>query len=227
MKNAIPIIVGLTLVLLTIAACGAAPTIAPAPTQAPPTTAPQPTAAVAQPTTPPQPTATTAPQATATAAPAATTVPQATTTTAQATAVPPTNVAPTATTAPAASAAPPGLYVTSMRLDPPQPTHTQSISFYVSFLNTASGDQNVKWVILIYRADNPTRSFSQTAVNQTAFSSGATADFAAPGSFKLGSTGNTCDYFSARVDQIDANNKETDMTTPDGKTFEKGFTICQ
>ncbi len=192
MKNTILIIAGLTLMLLTIAACSAAPTAAPAPTQALPTAAPQATA-----------------------------------TTAQATAVPPTNAAPTATTAPAANAAPPGLYVTSMRLDPPQPTHTQSISFYVSFLNTASGDQNVKWVILIYRADNPTRSFSQTAVNQTAFSPGATADFAAPGSFKLGSTGNACDFFFARVDQIDANNKGTDMTTPDGKTFEKSFTICQ
>jgi hypothetical protein len=229
MKTSILVAVALAMALLATAACSPAPT--PVPTLAPSTPVPQPTATTAQPTTLPQPIATTA-QPTTPPQPAATAA-QPTETTAPQTASAPTSAPATATSAPPSSttttapAAAPGLYATGMRLDPAQPAHGQSISFSVSFLNTASGDQNVKWVVLIYRADNPTRSNTQTTVVQTTFPPGATDIQAPSGTIKFGSTGNACDYYFARVDQIDINNKGTDMTGPDGKVFEKPFTVCQ
>ncbi|MCL4394956.1 MAG: hypothetical protein M1482_09180 [Chloroflexi bacterium] len=202
------------------------PPIAPAPT----TAAPQPTAAAAQPTAGAQPTAaatqptaaaqpTAAPQPTnaaPTAAPAATGATEPTSATS----------VPTPTSGASSPTAPPGLYVTSVRLDPEQPTHGQSISFYVSFLNTATSVQNVKWQVYIYRADNPTRRNNETTVVQTAFNPGP-IELQAVGTFRYGSTGNACDFFFARVDQLDINNKGIDLTKPDGQVFEKGFSICE
>ena len=210
--------------LVAVTACGAAPT--PTPTQAPPpTAAPQPTETV-QPTQAPTPTE--APKPTATALPP-TSAPQATPTTASATAAPATSAPPAATTAPTVAppaSAPPGLYVTSIRLDPSQPAHAQNISFNVSFLNTANGDQNQKWVIYIYRADNPTKINQQTAVTQSTFPPGAT-DLQALPPVSFGVTGNACDYYFAQVNSIDINNKGTPLTQPNGQALTKGFAVCQ
>ena len=132
---------------------------------------------------------------------------------------------PTATTAPPTSA-PPGLYVTGVRLDPSQPAHAQNITFSVSFLNTANGDQNQKWVIYIYRADNPTKMNQQTAVTQSTFPPGTT-DLQAQPTVKFGVTGYACDYYFAQVNSIDINNKGTPLTQPDGQALTKNFAVCQ
>lgn len=114
-----------------------------------------------------------------------------------------------------------------MRLDPPQPVHGQEISFFVSFLNTAATDQNPKWVVFVYRADSPTRPNTQTSVTQTTIQPGTLEIKAPSGVIKFGATGNACDFYFARVDSLDINNKGTDMVKPDGPVFEKGFTVCQ
>ncbi len=226
MKKGILAVFALTAALLAVTACSAAPT--PTPTQAPPpppTAAPKPTETV-KPTTAPSPTE--APKPTATNVPP-TSAPQATATTAQATAAPATSAPPTATIAPTTApptSAPPGLYVTAIRLDPSQPAHAQDISFSVSFLNTANGDQNQKWVIYIYRADNPTKINLQTAVTQSTFPSGST-DLQALPPVKFGVTGNACDYYFAQVDSVDVNNKGTPLSQPDGQALTKGFAVCQ
>ena len=213
MKQGILVIFALAAALLAVTACSAAPT--PTPTQAPPpTAAPKPTATVeptsaSTPTEAPKPTTTTAlptsaPQASATTASAPTKAP---------TAAPPTS-------------APPGLYVTGVRLDPSQPAHAQNITFSVSFLNTANGDQNQKWVIYIYRADNPTKMNQQTAVTQSTFPPGTT-DLQAQPTVKFGVTGYACDYYFAQVNSIDINNKGTPLTQPDGQALTKNFAVCQ
>jgi hypothetical protein len=223
MKRGI-LVAGAFAAFLAVTACGTAPT--PTPTQAPPpTAAPKPTETV-QPTL--APTLTQAPEPTATTVPP-TSAPQPTATTAQATAAPATSALPTATTAPTAApptSAPPGLYVSSIQLNPNQPAHAQDISFSVSFLNTANGDQNQKWVIYIYRADNPTRINQQTAVTQSTFPPGATTLQALP-PVNFGVTGNACDYYFAQVDSIDINNKGTPLTQPNGQALTKGFAVCQ
>ena len=227
----------LTLVLLSVAACGGAPT--PVPTLPPPPTLPLRPTITPQPTAPPRPSATSipptvAPQATATPLPAtgtsAQSSPTPTTGAVAATAIPATLVPPTpspvissASPTPAIS---PGLYVTNLRLDPVQPAHRVNTSMFVSFLNTAPGDQNVRWVVYLYRADNPTRVNSQSPVNQATFRTGAAPEQDSLIKFNLGATSSTCDYFFARVDILDINNKGTDLPGIDGKTFERGFSIC-
>lgn len=113
-----------------------------------------------------------------------------------------------------------------MRLDPPQPTHGQAVSFYVTFLNTAATDNNQRWQVYIYKADTPTRRNNETTVLLTTFQPGS-VELKALGTFTFGPTGSPCDYFYAVVDILDINNKGTDLTQPDGKTFQKALVICQ
>ena len=237
MKRLILVAIVLTVVLLSLAACGGAPTpvptlpppptFPPRPTNVPPTpTAFQPSATPVPPTAAPQATATTPPTVSAAQLTQAPTVGAST-----ATAVPATAIPPTETTAPA-SASPtpaisPGLYVTSLRLDPVQPAHRVNTSMYVSFLNTATGDQNVRWVVYVFRADNPARPIAQSPVNQAAFRPGAPPEQDSLIKFNLGATGNNTDFLFARVDILDINNKGTDLPGTDGKTFERGFTVSQ
>jgi hypothetical protein len=130
------------------------------------------------------------------------------------------------TTAPASPVAPPGLYATAMRLEPAQPAHSQATSFFVTFLNTATTDNNQRWAVYIYKADNLTRRNNETTVLPTTFQPGS-VELKSIGTFQIGSTGNPCDYFSARVVTLDQNNKGIELTKPDGTVFEKGFTVCQ
>jgi hypothetical protein len=130
------------------------------------------------------------------------------------------------TTAPASPVAPPGLYATAMRLEPAQPAHSQATSFFVTFLNTATTDNNQRWAVYIYKADNLTRRNNETTVLPTTFQPGS-VELKSIGTFQIGSTGNPCDYFSARVVTLDQNNKGIELTKPDGTVFEKGFAVCQ
>jgi hypothetical protein len=232
MKNSILLTLTLAMIVLAIAGCGGPPApvstplpppfVGPAPTQVTqPTAAPQPSATQVLPTATAQATATTAPPT------AGATQPTAAPTTSgptPANAVPATaTVAPTIVAAP--PAAPPGLYVTNIRLEPSQPAHAKDIAFSVSFLNTASADQNPKWVIFVYRADNPTRANTQTAVTQSTVPVG-TLDVQANPTVRFGGTGNACDYYFAQVDLIDINNKGTPIPQPDGQPYTKGFAVC-
>jgi hypothetical protein len=233
MRKLLLVTLGLVAILLAISACGASPT--PVPTLPPPPTLPLRPTSTPQPTAVPQPSATSipptaAPKATATTLPPTASAGQPTLT--PTTAAPAATVIPaTATTAPPSAsptvAIPPGLYVTSLRLDPPQPAHNQTIAMGVTFLNTAGGDQNVKWVVYVFRAENPTRPNTQSPVNPASFKTGPTAELDSLIRFKLGATGNACDFFFARVDILDINNRGTDLPGIDGKLFEKGFSICQ
>jgi hypothetical protein len=97
---------------------------------------------------------------------------------------------------------------------------------YVSFLNTATGDQNVRWVIYIVRADNPSRAITQSPINPVAFPPGASPEQDSRIVFNLGATSNTCDYLTIKVDVLDINNKGVDLLSTDGKPFERPLVIC-
>jgi hypothetical protein len=231
MKKSILLTLTLAMVVLAIAACGGPPTPVPTPLP-PPTVGPAPTQ-VLQPTAAPQPSTTQVPPTAAptTSGPTAVTPVPAT--------AAPTTSAPTAATAvpatvttapastPASPAAVPGLYVTNIRLDPSQPAHAQDTSFFVTFLNTASTENNQKWQVYIYKADNPARRNNETTVLQTPFQPGS-IELKAIGTFKYGATGNACDFFFAIVVTLDQNNKGIELTKPgELQRFEKGFSICQ
>lgn len=136
-------------------------------------------------------------------------------------------VLPTETPAPTRTptpAFPPGLYVSNLRIEPNPPVRGADLNFFVTFSNTAGSIYNPKWLVYIYKADNPNRSYSETTVLQSSISAG-TIEIRSLGSWKLG-LGGPCDYFFARVGFLDINNRPVMYTQPDGTVFEKGFTVC-
>lgn len=211
--------VGIALLVLFAVACASAPT----PTSAPPTrtrvpTLPplsSPTVELPKPTVPP-----TLPPPTA---PLALVQPTSAISVTQPTSTP-TVVAtlPPAPTAPPAF--PPGLYVSNMRIEPNPPVRAEDLKFYVTFSNTAGSVYNPRWLVYIFKADTPNRSYSETTALQSSIPSGI-IEIKSDGSWKLG-PGGPCDYFFARVGFLDNNNKPVMYTSPDGNVFEKGFTVC-
>ncbi len=121
-------------------------------------------------------------------------------------------------------AAAPGLYVTRLRLEPDKPTRGQDISFYVQFLNTASGEQNFPWLVFVYRADNPKNPFGQTSTLKTTIPIG-TVEQKALGTWKL-TGGGGCEDYVARVFWLDEAKKSTQFSTPGGSLFEYAFSVC-
>jgi hypothetical protein len=117
------------------------------------------------------------------------------------------------------------LYVTNIKLNPQQPAFNQNISFTPTFLNAASTVQNFTWKVYIWRADIVTKTDGETTAQLTSFPVGS-GDYAALGTYRYGPTGRTCEYYFARIGWLDANNKVTFFTSPDGKVYEKGFPIC-
>lgn len=138
----------------------------------------------------------------------------------------PPGVAPTAAPTPTLAPPGPGLFVTNVRLQPfDSPQHKMPTNFYVTFQNTTKSVQNYTWRVLVYRADAPKNSNFDTTIQAGAFPVGS-EELLSPGTFNYGSTGNSCDYFFARVGWLDSNNAVTFFTTPDGKVYEKGFAVC-
>jgi len=119
----------------------------------------------------------------------------------------------------------PGLFVTNLRLSPAQPAFNQNISFYATLSNTTAVVQNFLWKVYIFRADTPTHSNEETSALQTGFPVGS-SETQSLGTFRLGPTGYQCEYFYAQVGWLDANNKITFFTAPDGSDYKKGFSIC-
>lgn len=119
---------------------------------------------------------------------------------------------------------PPGLYVSNLRIEPSPPVRGADLNFYVTFLNTAGSVYNPRWLVYIFRADTPNRSYSETTVLQSSIPAG-TNEVKSLGSWKLG-LGGPCDYFFARVGFLDINNRPVMYTQSDGTIFEKGFTVC-
>ncbi len=120
----------------------------------------------------------------------------------------------------------PGLFVTGLRLQPSdQPQHNVDTTFYPTFVNNTNAVMTFQWRVYIFKADTPNVSNTDTGIQQTSFPVGS-GEYQSPGTFKYGSTGNACDAFFARVGWLDQNNKITYFVTPDGKVFEKPFSVC-
>jgi hypothetical protein len=121
-------------------------------------------------------------------------------------------------------AIPPGLYVTLVRLEPSAPGLNQEVGFYVTFLNSASGTQNYRWNIYIYKADNLRNSFGELSAQLTSIPVGTTEQKAL-GVWKTGASG--CGNYIARPAWLDENKKATPFVKPDGQMYELPFTVCQ
>ncbi len=136
------------------------------------------------------------------------------------TAVPQAAAQPTAIAKPA-----PGVFVTDLKLSPEIPAFFKDATFTPTFSNTADQTLNFKWKVYIWKTDNYLKSNNETSFLQTGFQPG-TADVASLGNFSYGATGNSCENFFARVGWIDSENKINYFMFPDGRTFEKPFSVC-
>ncbi len=216
MFRKIILVLAAMLLLSIIVACAPTPTATPVPlpTQVPP----QPTA-TKPPTVPP----TAVPPTPVPPTPVPTTRPP----TVPPTAVPPTPVPPTPVppTAVPPTAVPPGLYVTNVRISPDRPAFNQQVTFATTFQNTASGDQNLRWAVYIFKADEANKSNNETAALFSTFPPGV-REFNSPGGFRYGPTGRACEYFFVRVGWINAEAKIVWFNDPTGKLYEKGFQVC-
>ncbi len=136
----------------------------------------------------------------------------------------PTAVVPTSTPAPPTPVIPAGLYITSLDIVPDPPTRGSNLLFYSTFANTTGSPQTFRWIVYIYRPDNPNTSFGETTVTSSSITVGAHTEQSL-GYWRL-PLGGPCENFIGRVDWMDQNNKTTPFLKPDGQVFEKQFTIC-
>jgi hypothetical protein len=102
---------------------------------------------------------------------------------------------------PAAPRTAPAVYVSSIRIDPPQPrSGPNPVTFYVRFQSTFPNKQTYKWLVKIFRpGDN--KSFGETAAMNTDIP---------PGASEIASANNwhtnpyQCESFTARVFYVES-----------------------
>ncbi|MBI4786802.1 MAG: hypothetical protein HY782_07130 [Chloroflexi bacterium] len=131
---------------------------------------------------------------------------------------------PAPTTPPVASPSGPGLFVSDLKLNPDPPRVGNTFTFRPTFQNTTNNLFTITWRVLIYRAEQPNKSYTDTSLVTTGFPTGTT-ELVTPGGWVV-PPGTPCDWYFARVVWQDVNNNLIPFTTPDGKVYEKGFTTC-
>lgn|SRR5574341_1286540 len=103
----------------------------------------------------------------------------------------------------ATPAMPPGVYVSNIRLDPPAVyAATPTVTFFVTFNNSAGGARTYRWLVKIYRSDNPDRSIGETAIVTSDLPPGD-SEFPSARNWKVNVR--TCEQYVARVFGSDVN----------------------
>jgi hypothetical protein len=147
--------------------------------------------------------------------------------------VPPTEVvAPVATAVPATPTAaatptlnaPPGVYVSSVRVDPPEPRAGNPITFYGSFVNTTGSNQRYRWCVEIFNPEEGLR-------NSIGITTCTDQDIP-PGESELPTTGwnqqqiGGCVLYLAYPIWEDQARARTRFQQPAGGDIWKDFTLC-
>jgi hypothetical protein len=156
-----------------------------------------------------------------------------------ATTAPTNTVAPTDTPAPTAAELPPtathvaasptralapAVYVTDLKITPPQPKNKPAEFFFtVSFLNTVGENVNYpRWRVLIYPKGEDKAIGDPEGVSKTIANGSSTQD-TKPWSIKVGVV---CESFVAQPVWEDENGKQIALTQPDGKALTLEFQVC-
>ncbi|HZQ10321.1 MAG TPA: hypothetical protein VFD70_27330, partial [Anaerolineae bacterium] len=130
------------------------------------------------------------------------------------------NVPPTATQI----NAPPGVYVTGMTVDPPNPHAGDPVHFRTSFLNTTGGPRTYKWCVYIFNPDDfPRKHTSESTCTPAEIPAGANVVEAQPWTQnRLG----TCLTYLASPFFIETSGAPVMFLKPDNSNFWVDFTIC-
>ncbi len=114
---------------------------------------------------------------------------------------------------------PPGVYVTALRVEPPEPKYSQAIKFHATFLNTTGVDQGITWFVYIYRGD---RRVGQTTKNCGLKLAQGSVEVPTCGTWSWG-PGEPFVDFVAKVHTIAADNNEPVLNNTNGKEFTLPF----
>jgi hypothetical protein len=121
--------------------------------------------------------------------------------------------------------APPGVYATSIRVEPAAPKRNQPVAFFVTFLNTTGAPQDYRWRIRIYPPDVKNAKGDTAPLNHTL--AVGTSEIPSSDNWTIRGPGGCEDYF-ARVFWIEPISKqETEFIKPDASGGPAaGFQIC-
>ncbi len=167
-----------------------------------------------------QPTATSVPPS-ATPVPATATLEPAT-----ATPPPPTATRIPLTPTPAATPtinAPPGIYVGSIRVSPPEPRAGDGMEFAVQFLNTSGRAQTYDWCVVIYNTNDLKKSIGQTSCQRQLIPEGQTE--LAGARYELRQIGQ-CTPFLAKAVFVDQQKAQVPFFQSDGRDYWLNFSVC-
>lgn len=120
---------------------------------------------------------------------------------------------------------PRAVYVTKIRLDPPEPKQKQDVTFYVTFLNTTGTDQTFRWFIFIYRQGQP-NPFGQTSSDKARVIPAGTVEQPAVNTWRMGSS-EPCTTVEAKVHWQDPSGSRPVFNGTDGQPYLLTFTMCQ
>ena len=138
-------------------------------------------------------------------------------------ATPPT-VIPTLTPTVTPKELPRAVYVTNIRMDPPEPKQPQAITFYVTFLNTTGTDQTFRWFIFIYRLGQR-QPFGQTSADRVHVIPVGTVEQPSINVWRMGSN-EPCTTVEARVHWEDPSGSRPIFNNTDGQPYVLTFTMC-
>lgn len=135
----------------------------------------------------------------------------------------PTSVPASTLPSPTAPPPPPGVYVTRIRIEPPNPNIVEDIRFFVTFWNTA-GPLQFKWCVYIYNtgAQNPR---GQTTCDTLIDFPLGVYEYATRNTWKLG-PGTPCTDLVARVQGIETNGARLIFKTLDFSENSFSFRVC-
>lgn len=154
-----------------------------------------------------------------TQAPSATSPPP-TVTAAQPTA---TRIAATATLAATATVAlPPGVYVTNLVVQPPQPRSADDITFVGTFENSTGQLQQYNWCVEIFRPDDVSKSVGITTCRTFDVTQGTSQGTASGWKVREGA----CTQYLARAISEDQAKARSAFLKPDNQPFWLNFTVC-
>jgi hypothetical protein len=114
--------------------------------------------------------------------------------------------------------------MSNLRIDPNPPVRGTDLIFYATFVNSTGATQNYKWIVYIYRADTPGKSTGETTAQTSAIPVGSN-EIKGSGAWKI-ALGGPCENYVARPAFFDQSNQPVNFTQPNGKLFEKAFTVC-
>lgn len=136
----------------------------------------------------------------------------------------PTRALPSPAATPAARPVPPpGVYVTKIQMEPPNPNIVQDIRFFVSFWNTA-GPLQFKWCVYIFNSGSSSPR-GQTSCNSLVDFPLGTYEYSTPNTWKLG-PGTPCTDLFAQVQGVETNGARLIFKTPDFTENGLYFRVC-